>query len=950
MKQIFVKTHSMLSRLGLCGLSAFAFVLFFGGSSVCHAQWRTQDFELSVGWNAIYLHVDPSFTGLEDFVDGTPIKEVWLWAPTPSSVQFIESPQDPIDGGASWIQWNKDDADPDLKNMIGNAAYLVNLTDNYVDGDGSEQVIADGETFKLNIIGQPMAPVYDWSADGQNFIGFQTPDVSSGLVFDTFFSPVAELQDLAVIYEYQGGAIEENPVARSGFEVETNRNEAFWIRAPGVYNDYFGPFQLTLQDHTGVHLGDSVAQYRIRIKNVVESDLTVTLSIGDSEAIPDWDGIPEDIAPILGVPPVLVRGTIDLETLTYDYTDLNAAGSESWDLAPAGESGSEVEIVLGVNRAILSGEVGDLFAGILQFSDNLGYLEVEVPVSANVASLNGLWVGEADVSKVRHDLTFFETNDEGTVFDEDGNPTVLGSDVSFGSVARSYSMRMIVHLDSEGTARLMQRVYFGRDKDNDLLSVLATIESALHGDYLEDARRLSSAHLPWTPDNDAWTLDGNFGLNELDLSGVNLQFAAMSSEDDLPENTPDHVSKVFLGDFGDDLVIRIFDALGDQIADEVLAVPTSDTSEIHILNSTAESLVGMTATGYELLEALQQTEAALTLSDPLINYALYSLQIREITESSEAPTDVDGLAGIVYLGELVPVVDEAATSLLIRIFDESGNEVANEDLDLTDSPSTELTDLMALIDAVQAASEIMGDQTHDILTLVEALTASELGLVSTTDYEIEAATITSDDDIPADRLEYSDLLFVGSFDEVPYLRIFDEDGVITQDSAGFLLESAGDDLDELILLLENALELGAISAEEEAELVSAAETLLSRAQVVTQVEVSWSDQAANPFLHTYHPDHDNRDSEFNSTPLDIGRESYQIVRDIGMLFTVPEDNFDSLTTGMERLSGDYAEEVTLIGKEVAESDGGSHFEKKTYGAQGEFVLRRISQLDDLQFE
>lgn len=157
-------------------------------------------------------------------------------------------------------------------------------------------------------------------------------------------------------------------------------------------------------------------------------------------------------------------------------------------------------------------------------------------------------------------------------------------------------------------------------------------------------------------------------------------------------------------------------------------------------------------------------------------------------------------------------------------------------------------------------------------------------------------------------------------------------------------------MDELSALLETALGLGTITASEETEIIEAAATLLSRAQVVTQVEVPWSDQAANPFVHTYHPDHDNRDAEFNSAPLDIGYESYQLIRDIGMLFTVPSDDFDSLTTGMERLSGDYAEEVTIVGKEVEESGGGSHFEKNTYGAQGEFVLRRISKLDDLQFE
>jgi len=116
------------------------------------------------------------------------------------------------------------------------------------------------------------------------------------------------------------------------------------------------------------------------------------------------------------------------------------------------------------------------------------------------------------------------------------------------------------------------------------------------------------------------------------------------------------------------------------------------------------------------------------------------------------------------------------------------------------------------------------------------------------------------------------------------------------------------------------------------------------------VEVSYDNQATNPFIHTYHPDHDNRDAEFNTAPLSIGYESFQMIRDIGLLFTLPNDDFDALTAGAGTLQGSYAEEITLIGKEVQESEGGSHFETKNYGVQGSFVLNRITDKDELQTE
>ena len=65
---------------------------------------------------------------------------------------------------------------------------------------------------------------------------------------------------------------------------------------------------------------------------------------------------------------------------------------------------------------------------------------------------------------------------------------------------------------------------------------------------------------------------------------------------------------------------------------------------------------------------------------------------------------------------------------------------------------------------------------------------------------------------------------------------------------------------------------------------------------------------------------------------------------------MPDDNFDALTAGAGTLQGSYAEEITLIGKEVEESEGGSHFETKNYGIQGSFVLNRITDIAELQID
>jgi hypothetical protein len=100
------------------------------------------------------------------------------------------------------------------------------------------------------------------------------------------------------------------------------------------------------------------------------------------------------------------------------------------------------------------------------------------------------------------------------------------------------------------------------------------------------------------------------------------------------------------------------------------------------------------------------------------------------------------------------------------------------------------------------------------------------------------------------------------------------------------------------------------------------------------VPLSYDDQASNPFLHTYHPDHDNLDAQF-STELNRGFESHGISRQILLTFTAPGNDFNSLTAGSQDLSGNYAEVVTIQSK-------GSN--TRTFNVLGGFSLKRISDI------
>src|SRR6185436_3609604 len=135
-------------------------------------------------------------------------------------------------------------------------------------------------------------------------------------------------------------------------------------------------------------------------------NLTVTLRLANSEPAPIGQ------TPITAAPPLLLRGILNLTNLTYGYTNLPVDSPRSWTLTPRNQAGSEVEVVLGLNRAAITDPPGSLLAGILRFTDSLGFSQVELPVSATAASSAGLWVGTATINQVGQYLVTYARGDQ----------------------------------------------------------------------------------------------------------------------------------------------------------------------------------------------------------------------------------------------------------------------------------------------------------------------------------------------------------------------------------------------------------------------------------------------------------------------------------------------------------------------------------------------------------
>ena len=89
----------------------------------------------------------------------------------------------------------------------------------------------------------------------------------------------------------------------------------------------------------------------------------------------------------------------------------------------------------------------------------------------------------------------------------------------------------------------------------------------------------------------------------------------------------------------------------------------------------------------------------------------------------------------------------------------------------------------------------------------------------------------------------------------------------------------------------------------------------------------------NPFVHTYHPDHDNLDARFEGT-LPAGKESYAISRSISFSFQSSLEGVNDPGFGATVLGGTYTEVIT-----------GLH--KNSIALEGVFLIHRLSDIATL---
>lgn len=449
------------------------------------AQWRTQTIELRPGWNAVHVEVQPAPDDCDTLFAALPVESVWKWNRRFTSIQFVEDPQTLLAEDPDWLVWLPLSSENAflrrLRSLQANQSYLI-------------KVAAGASPVSLSLKGKVVMPRLDWYPHGLNLVGFPVHPANPPTMA-TFFEFTDEIDTVSGFKNELFRLTEQGKgerIVQPG-RVRLQAGVAYWI-ATDRKVAHMGPLHVSTFGGE-LDFGAATLSKKLEIQNTHPNQpRDVVLRLLPSESPPQGVEAPELAGP-----------------LVFSYLDRNAAGAWSWAELPAAGltrtlgPGEVWTLQIGLQRDQLTpfprpGANGAEYQGVLEVTDAAQSLRILVPARATSPALAsasrlaapasgglgdfnesaGLWVGEVVLDRV--------------------NAPAWTTDTVIPAPA-PMSLRLLVHVDSSGNARLLQEVLLAWD---------ATLTDAPHtnGTYAlyaseaalppaaSDVRRISSVGFP----------------------------------------------------------------------------------------------------------------------------------------------------------------------------------------------------------------------------------------------------------------------------------------------------------------------------------------------------------------------------------------------------------------------------------------------------------------------
>lgn len=339
--------------------------------AVTFGQLRQQSFELTTGWNSIFLEVNAFPEDADTIFAGQPIDAVWMRASEPLSAigGQCSGPDDPNcqpPDDTMWRVW-----------LPPGPAASILTTLRVIRGGNVYQILASAPT-TLRITGMPSGfdPRY---RPGYNFRGMYVKG-SGAPTIGGYLQPETRVDSSAVYEIDAAGAVALVPTA-----TQAAAGKGYWILADGDFA-YNGPLEIDTATLRGVDFARVQIRHEAVMANLSSSAVDVTTTYLSSLST-----IPSGFAGYAGDVPLhwldVGGGSTAAEMLQW-----NPLGSDTFSLDPAGLSTPIFVRDIGVRRTGLAAATvdinrqGSLYQGFLEVSTADGYRRL-IAISTEVSGL-----------------------------------------------------------------------------------------------------------------------------------------------------------------------------------------------------------------------------------------------------------------------------------------------------------------------------------------------------------------------------------------------------------------------------------------------------------------------------------------------------------------------------------------------------------------------------------
>ena len=430
---------------------------------VAHAEVVVQqNLVLKYGWNALYVEVAPTQSADEVFASW-PVNSVGFYDPAAflATRQFSQTWDSQGLSMNPVAMWHRDYPEASqVKSIPAGVVCLVCSTN-------------EANT-TVSLVGVPAAPRMTWHVtdtnEVYNFVGFslqQGVSMTPGDYFEGFDGDFLK----GGFFKFSGRDPNVKPSIRQIYASETVSDGDVLLVASDVQSDWSGV--LYVSPMTGLDFGGDLSKSALAVRNDGEEARTVAIALETSASYGDLE-LPRAAIRVRDAAAVITNATwAAVGPSGAPVATKRLAAGETWNLE------------FGIDRRAFESEVkGRKFGALLRVTDVDGKsrMRVDVPLVGETAGATaasrawpgGLWVADVAFNRIVVPDKAIETETGGMV-----------------------KLRLPIHIDANGTVRLLQRVVAAGETAADgtyayrLFAGTATVPTTAHV-----AMRISAVCLP----------------------------------------------------------------------------------------------------------------------------------------------------------------------------------------------------------------------------------------------------------------------------------------------------------------------------------------------------------------------------------------------------------------------------------------------------------------------